>query len=163
MGLYFFEISRMGFKNTRKLLDTWKRLKQKHCKDFEIVFLYKDDHKHISIAKIAFEKELGCPIPWYLLPPDGSSRQLCRLFGLASQWNDITLIILQPDKYQPMSYFAFDILKEYGLASYPFTMESVVTLLKGKQQAGLVLNQLLSSKTLLCRGGYERYKVCEPN
>ncbi|KAL6539798.1 hypothetical protein OROHE_011569 [Orobanche hederae] len=92
-------------------------------------------------------------------PFDG--RRLCQLFNLVGfgrfyhrgDPESGYFIILDPDKYQSVSYFAFNILEEFGNDAYPFTLEKAVTIAKSRQQKELVLGKLLSSSAPLHRGG----------
>lgn len=56
-------------------------------------------------------------------------------------------IVLESDRYQPLSYFAFRILETFGANAYPFTLQMIVELAMSKQQNELVLGELRRSFT----------------
>lgn len=158
VGLFFFVPG--WFEMARLILDTWNLLKDKH-QNFEIVLINEISVNH-RFSKEAFKNEFGC-IPWYSLPTDG--RKLCHIFKLGGIILDETLpnagyfIVLQADKYQPLSYFAYDILEEFGVDSYPFTLEAAVRTVMIQQQKTLALSKLLSPSAPLFRGTSTSYKV----
>lgn len=152
----------MGFERTRELMKIWKKAKDRLYENFEIVFI-NDVSKNLSYAKHRFKKKFRCTIPWYSLPVDG--RKLVEVFKIGFHWDDSWnnagyFIVLKPDRYQPISYFAFDILKEFGIDAYPFVLEKAVMIEKIKQQEKLVLGELLSSSAPLRRGFSSCFKVC---
>ncbi|KAL6540521.1 hypothetical protein OROMI_024404 [Orobanche minor] len=164
VGLFFFKLGKRGFQRARKLLKLWNSFEDERRSAFEIVFINEGSINR-SVAKAEFEKEFGCTMPWYSLPFDG--RRLCQLFNLVGfgrfyhrgDPESGYFIILDPDKYQSVSYFAFNILEEFGNDAYPFTLEKAVTITKSRQQKELVLRKLLSSSAPLHRGGSTSSKV----
>lgn len=167
MGLYIFGMgnNNQDLEMTEQLLKIWKEAKVRRYNDFEIV-LVNDVTWNRLFAEEEFKKKFGCAIPWYSLPVDG--RKVSAIFKIgwhhfaelvAPMSNAGYFIMLQPDKYQPLSYFAYDILEEYGIDAYPFTLERAVMTETLKQQEKLVLTEILSPMAPLCRGG-SRLKVC---
>lgn len=158
VGLFFFNLTNPGYQRARKLLKLWNSLEGERRNAFEIVFI-NEGSINLSLAKAEFEKEFGYTMPWYSLPFDG--RRLCQLFNLVGfgrfhhrdDPESGYFIMLDPDKYQSVSYFAFNILEEFGNDAYPFTLEKAVTIAKSRQQKELMLGKLLSPSAPLRRGG----------
>lgn len=160
VGLYFFEPTSRGFKWARQLLKVWESLNDEKRNAFVIVFINKDTY-NLSNAKAEFKKKFRFAIPWYSVAICG--RKLCRVFNkqfLSSDGISGDLVVLRPDCYQHLSYFAYDILVEFGSEAYPFTLENAVKIEKSEQQNELQLGKLLSPEAPLRRGGSTCHKVC---
>lgn len=149
VALFFFKPSFFGFQTTVKLIKTWSLLKDDQREAFQVVIVNKG-YSNLSKCKAMFIQKFGC-IPWYFLASCG--RKLSRIFnkGLCAR-ADLAgdLVVLESDRYQPFSYFAFKILERFGAEAYPFTLQRAVEFAKEKQTQ-LVLDQLLSPEApLLC-------------
>lgn len=141
-------------------MDTWKSLKDDPNKKFAIISI-NEVSTCLSRFKDKFQEEYR-DIPWYTLPYDG--RSLCRVLHIPLENDDISsnaghFIIIEHDRYQPLNYFALDVLEIYGIGVFPFTLERVVEIEKKKQQK-LKLCKLLSPSAPLRRGCSTCYKVC---
>lgn len=160
VGLHFFDKSPLDEPWARVLLSTWELLKDDPDKKFVIVSI-NNGSLSLSYFKNTFPEEYD-DIPWYRLPCDG--RKICRLLFIPLDNDDISsnaghFIITERDKYQPLNYFALDVLELYGVEAFPFTLQRAVELEKKKQQR-LGLCELLSPSAPLCRGCSTRSKVC---
>ncbi|KAL6549533.1 hypothetical protein OROHE_008650 [Orobanche hederae] len=154
VGLYFFGTSPMDFQSAEKLLNIWKFMRTSEAySNFEIVLVHKVYDGNLPLAKARFKDKFG-DIPWYSLPLT-YNKKCCHVFWLDFVWKtkESVFIVLEPDRYQRLSYFAFGILDKFGIDAYPFTLEKAVIIEKSIQRKQLVLSQLLSPLAPLRRGG----------
>lgn len=148
VGLYFFQHGPSGIRRTKKLLKTWDSLKANGCnQEFEIIFVYANKDAIRYFPEDNFIKMFGCANPWYKLPIN-DNREVSRLFRIGSRLDEEDadvgyFIIFKPDKYEPISYFAFNIMETFGAICYPFTMESAVNL-STREERKLKFTNLLS-------------------
>lgn len=161
MGLHFFCNSPLSDPWTIELLNAWKLLKDDPNKKFAIVSA-NEGGLSLSYFKNTFPEEYK-DIPWYRLPYDG--RKLCRLLHIPLDNYDYDIsssaghfVITERDRYQPLNFFALDVLKIYGIGAFPFTLERAVELEKKKQEK-LELCKLLSPSVPLRRGCSTQSKV----
>lgn len=150
VALYFFEYGYKGIRRTKELLEIWDALKECGNREFEIIFINEDVNASRYFLEDDFIKKFGRSNPWYKLP-NRDNRELSRLLRVGNCLDERDggyFIILKPDRYEPISYFAFNIIDKFGLTAYPFTMEAVVDL-SVKELRKLKLTNLLLPPSLL--------------
>lgn len=124
-------------------------------KNFEIVLINKTHDGNLQLAKAQFKDKFG-DIPWYSLPLLYNLKcyEVFQIHFIEEiKRRECSFIVLEPDRYQCLTYFGFGILDKYGIDAYPFTLEKAVVVEKSIQRKGLVLSELLSPSAPLRRGG----------
>ncbi|KAL6555947.1 hypothetical protein OROGR_005235 [Orobanche gracilis] len=147
VGLYFFAPNINGLVHTQKLLSVWNLLKPDDRDNFAVVVV--NQHPcHLSSAMKCFRNDFGDQVPWYQVQISGEKP--CLIFGQGGMYDycrktreEGKLIILKCDRYQPVSYFALNILVKYGAGAYPFTMEAAMESSKKQKNIPVLSEELM--------------------
>ncbi|KAL6572274.1 hypothetical protein OROMI_013232 [Orobanche minor] len=147
VGLYFFAPNINGLVHTQKLLSVWNSLKPDDRDNFAVVVV--NQHPcHLSSAMKCFRNDFGDQVPWYQVQVSGE--KLCLISGQGGMYDycrktreEGKLIILKRDRYQPVSYFALNILVKYGAGAYPFTMEAAMENSKKQKNIPVLSEELM--------------------
>lgn len=160
VGLHYFLPFEDSLEQTKLVLEAWNYSRKLPGKKLAIVVVPGEGH-HISYCKALYEKKFGSPMPWYSLLPTNYIKLLMVFYTpILNRCRTVSpLIILQNDKFEALSYFGFEILENYGVGAYPYTLEVAVKIETEKQKSVMVLRELLTLADPL-RVGHSDDVVC---